>query len=125
MVGTKACQGRIPGYSGYQNWLVLILYPIASGTGHRPPCGYCVLFASTTERLNNAFEVFIFNTNLAFLYKIDIHGFEKVSAKIKLPPVGFELTTPTIKGLQGRCLNHSATQKCVEQKILKLTLNHF
>ena len=47
-------------------------------------------------------EVFVFNTNLAFLYKIDIEGFKNVSAKLKLPPVGIELTTPTIKGLEGR-----------------------
>ena len=33
-------------------------------------------------------------------YKIDIMVFWKVSAKIKLPPVGIELTAPTIKGLE-------------------------
>ena len=33
------------------------------------------------------------NTNLTFLYKIEIDGFLKVSAKIKLFPVGIELTT--------------------------------
>ena len=43
-------------------------------------------------------------TFLAFLYKIDIKGFQK----IKLPPVGIKLTTPTIHGLPGGCLTHSA-----------------
>ena len=37
-------------------------------------------------------EVFANNTNLTFLYKIDIEGFAK-EYKIKLPPVGIELTT--------------------------------
>ena len=44
-------------------------------------------------------EVFVNNTNLtflSFLYKISI----KVSEKNKVPPVGFELTTLTITGLQ-------------------------
>ena len=46
-----------------------------------------------------ALEVFVNNTNLtflSFLYKISI----EVSQKIKLPPVGLELTTLTITGLQ-------------------------
>ena len=38
------------------------------------------------------FEVFANNSNLTFLYKIDIEGFSK-EQKIKLPPVGIELTT--------------------------------
>ena len=45
----------------------------------------------------DALEIFLNNTNLtflAFLYKI-VQGVSK-SAKIKLPPVGIELTTPTI-----------------------------
>ena len=57
-------------------------------------------------------EVLVFNTYLAFLYKRDIKGFIKFQQKIKLSPVGIELTT-TIYGLQGRCLFHSATQTCV------------
>ena len=46
------------------------------------------------------FRVFVFNTNLTFLYKIDILGFKKFQQKIKLPPVGFELTTATITRLE-------------------------
>ena len=68
------------------------------------------------KRVNVAFdwfEVFVFNTNLEFLYKIDIEG-SKMFQQKKLPPVGTELTTPTIKVLEGRCLNHSATQSTVE-----------
>ena len=48
------------------------------------------------------FEVFVNNTNLtflsflSFLYKISI----EMSKKIKLPPVGFKLTTLTVTGLQ-------------------------
>ena len=41
------------------------------------------------------------NTNLTFLallYKIDIEGFQN-QQKIKLPPAGIELTTPTIHAL--------------------------
>ena len=44
---------------------------------------------------------FVFNTNLTFLYKIDItDGFKKCQQKIKLPPVGFELTTTPITRLK-------------------------
>ena len=45
-------------------------------------------------------EVFANNTNLTFLYKIVIDGFSKFSKTIYLPPVGLELTTLTINGLQ-------------------------
>ena len=48
------------------------------------------------------FEFFLNNTNLtflAFLYKIDIQGFQN-QQKIKLPLAGIELTTPTIYGLE-------------------------
>ena len=61
---------------------------------------------------NDSVKVFVFNTNLAFLtflHKIDNKGFKKFLQKIKLPPVGIELTTPTINGLEVRCLLHSAT----------------
>ena len=44
-------------------------------------------------------EFFLSNTILTFLYKIDIEGVSK-SAKIKLPPLGIELTTSTIYGLE-------------------------
>ena len=47
-------------------------------------------------------EFFLNKTNLtflAFLYKIDIKGFQN-EQKIKLPPVGIELITPTIYGLE-------------------------
>ena len=43
---------------------------------------------------------FVFNTKLTFLYKIDIEGSKKFQQKIKLPSVGFELTTATINGLE-------------------------
>ena len=46
------------------------------------------------------FGLFFFNTNLKFLYTIDIMGFEKFQQKIKLPPMGFEPTTTTITGLE-------------------------
>ena len=36
---------------------------------------------------------------LTFLYKIGIKGFKKFQQKIKLSPVGIELKTPTIYGL--------------------------
>ena len=48
----------------------------------------------------NQFGFFVFNTNLTFLYNIDIKGFEKFQQKIKLPPVGFELPTAAITGLE-------------------------
>ena len=38
-------------------------------------------------------EVFVNNINLTFLYKIGIECFKKFQQKIKLPPVGIELTT--------------------------------
>ena len=47
---------------------------------------------------NQLIEVFVFNTNLTFLYNIDIEGFKKFQQKLNLPPVGFELTTATITG---------------------------
>ena len=40
-------------------------------------------------------EIFVYNTNLSFLYKIDI----EFQQKIKLPPVGIELQTP-IRGAE-------------------------
>ena len=41
--------------------------------------------------------------------QIDHRGvLKKIQQKIKLPAVGIELTTPTIKGLEGQCLTHSA-----------------
>ena len=43
---------------------------------------------------------FVFNTNLTFVYKIDIEGFKNFQQKIKLPPMGFELTTEAITGLE-------------------------
>ena len=46
------------------------------------------------------FRFFVFNTNLTFLYKIDIEGFIKFQPKIKLLPMGFELTTAAITGLE-------------------------
>ena len=49
------------------------------------------------------FEVFVFNTNqafLTFLYNIDIEGFWKVSAKNKLAPTGNWTHKPTITGLE-------------------------
>ena len=52
-------------------------------------------------------EVFVFNTNLAFLYKIDIEGFRKLQEKIELHPEGIELTTPTIFGVEGRSMSIS------------------
>ena len=48
-------------------------------------------------------EFFLNNTNLTFLtflYKIDIVGFQKVSAKTKLSPVGIELAKPILRGLE-------------------------
>ena len=47
--------------------------------------------------LCHIYGFFVFNTNLTFLHKIDIEGFK---SKKKLPPVGFELTTATIIGLE-------------------------
>ena len=61
-------------------------------------------------------RVFLNDTDVTFLefsYKIDIRGFQN-QQKINLPPVGIKLTTPSIYGLEGRCLFHSATQTCVE-----------
>ena len=79
-------------------------------------------FDQSSNYLNYITKVFVFNTNLAFLtllYKNDIEGFQKFQQKINLPPVGIELTTPTINGLEVRCLFHSATQTCIAWKILK------
>ena len=42
----------------------------------------------------------VFNKNLIFLYKIYIEGFKKFQQKIKLPPVGFKLTTAATTGLE-------------------------
>ena len=39
-------------------------------------------------QLRTAIEVFVFNTNLVFLYKIDIEGFQKVSGKNKVASSG-------------------------------------
>ena len=54
------------------------------------------------SRLSTVIEFFLNNTNLTFLvflYKID-NRVLKFQQKIKLPPVGIELTTPTITGLE-------------------------
>ena len=53
---------------------------------------YIVTTLAQQKTLSN--EFFVFNTNLTFLYNIDTEGFKK------LPPVGFELTTVTITGLE-------------------------
>ena len=61
----------------------------------------CKLFCS------HLFEVFVNNTNLTsltFLYKISI----EVLKNMKLPPVGLELSTLTITGLQVWCLSNCA-----------------
>ena len=53
--------------------------------------------------LPSLFKIFVFNTNLAFLaflYKIDIYGFEKFQQKLMFTPVGIELTKPTITALE-------------------------
>ena len=74
----------------------------------------CKLFCS------HLFEVFVNNTNLTsltFLYKISNWGILK---KIKLPPVGLQLSTLTITGLQVWCLSNGAKQTCVEWDIFKL-----
>ena len=49
----------------------------------------CLCFRFITDIIG----FFVFNTNLIFLYKIDIEDSKKFQEKIKLPPVGFELTT--------------------------------
>ena len=51
-----------------------------------------------TRNTDDIARFFVFNRNLTFLYKIDIEGFKKL--KKMLPPVGFELTTATITGLE-------------------------
>ena len=59
-----------------------------------------VILTKITSRENGCYKIyglFVFNTNLTFLYNIDIDGFKK---KKKLPPVGFELTTATITKLE-------------------------
>ena len=63
------------------------------------------------------FEDFVNNTNmkfLIFLYKIDIEGILKVSAKNKVVPVKIELTL-TITGLEVWCLSNSANLSCLSQ----------
>ena len=65
----------------------------------------------TIQQYNRVFPKHTNLTFLAFLSKIDIKGFQN-QQKIKLPPVGIELTTPSIYGLQNTCLFHSATQTC-------------
>ena len=53
-------------------------------------------------------EFFLINTNMTFLavlYKIDIEGFK--NQKIKLPPLGIELTTPSMD-YNSSCLTNSA-----------------
>ena len=57
-------------------------------------------------------EVFHFRHKSGISDKIYIEGYEKFQQKVKLPPVGIELTTPTIYGLEGRCLLYSAAQTC-------------
>ena len=44
---------------------------------------------------------FRFNTNLATT-KLTLKVLRSFSKKIKFPPVGIELTTPTIHGLEGK-----------------------
>ena len=53
-----------------------------------------------TRAVKMSFEVFVFNTNLTFLYNTDICRFKKVTVKKKVAQVGIELTTPTITGLE-------------------------
>ena len=53
-------------------------------------------------------EVFVYNTNLTFLYNIVIEGFKKFQKNIKLPPVEIELTALTITGFSGQCSSYSA-----------------
>ena len=65
-------------------------------------------------------EVFVFNKNLTFLYKLTLMVLKSFSKNINLSQVGIELTTLTTNGLEARCLFHSATHTCVELKILKL-----
>ena len=48
-------------------------------------------------------EVFVFNMNLAFLVFLYIEGFKMFQQKTKLPPMGLELTTPTITGIEFYC----------------------
>ena len=86
------------------------------------------MISNYLQHSKNLLEVFVFNRNLVlltFLYKTDIDNFKKFHQKIELPPVGIKLTTPTINGLEVRCSFHSATQTCIEWKILKQNYYYF
>ena len=76
----------------------------------------------------NSFSVtsiafFIFNTNLTFLYKIDI---EVLKSTTKICPQ-WDLNSKQQPSLDknSNCLTHSATKPSVEQKIPKLKLDLF
>ena len=67
------------------------------------PTGATLFFAETfiiPLNVMDAVEVFIFNTNLAYLTFLHIEGVLKVSAKNKVAPMGIELTTPKINRLE-------------------------
>ena len=70
-----------------------------------------------TEVPDLSYDVFVFNTNLAFptfLYRIDIKGLKKTSAKNKVAStlVGIDRTPTPLNHLwiRSRCLFHSATK---------------
>ena len=68
-----------------------------SNSGAEGRCPPLTLWAELHTWMKT-FEFFLNNTNLtflAFLYKIDIMGFQS-QQEIKLPPVGTKFTTPTI-----------------------------
>ena len=60
---------------------------------------------------NEGIQVFICNTNLTFMYNIDIGRFlESFKQQTKLLPVGIKHTTPIITGLEVWCGSNSIHQ---------------
>ena len=68
----------------------------------------------TTCNLSYSNVIFAYITNLAFLYKIYIEGFQKVSAKNKVASGRIWTHNTDPHWLEVRCLFHSATQTRVE-----------
>ena len=80
----------------YQHLQHFPLTSVILGSTHGKDLIGGTLFQVGNNTKKSSIRFFIFNTNLTFLYNINIKGFETFQQKIKLPSVGFELPTATI-----------------------------
>ena len=58
---------------------------------------FSFVVTSKINEINNLIQDFCFQHKPDISVQIDIEGFKKFQQKINLPPVGTELTTPTIR----------------------------